>query len=648
MKARNLFFFLTLFSLLYTSVFSVEDSCPSGMRKMYVDDTNMVSYGSARKWLGAVCFFNFPGSLFFQRKVLIEPRFEVHLKAAVDAIEQIENASEQNVYAFTIVITGNKNTISGLKSRTVTGGASASQTYSELGYNNFVNAVVIEFDFVKDYEDPDGSSFSIRYCRSSCMSSDYRATVSQKLTSQRYVAGQKNEWDFRLVYANKQLTLYSGPNAVLHTMSYDLESYLGTNIAYVGFTGYMESTRGEINLQGTFVCEDNYVISKMGGSFYENYDDFYSYSTYEPGATIQYAFEFINTEGKEVPHTYGYDIWDYNFYVTQDCDSKGAYTISKFNNYTLYITTTACNTIGKHTIRVNEAKKGAGIEMFYYVKSGDMSLITLVGHDGIIGTVPTKSDTDTYYLNYGDGTSGDFIFQNDLIIVLDFSITDEFGNKVTPTSIDSLFTLKKVNTDGSTTVASADSISYTFVENGDYYQMTVTVMEIGTYQIEQSDYMEKPIKFTVIPGEASSTNSYCVLEGYTSAPTVNLDTNLNYICYIKDSSGNDIPINTFIQNSKYEFTCSVDKTWPSTNSYSPAITNGDSSYKCSYKTSEIGNFAFNGYLRLKSTKEKTKLTTKLNQFYVRGKPADYTIKKIYNPSTNSWIDIDTATNTIIT
>ena len=522
---------------------------------MYVDDTNMVSYGSARKWLGAVCFFNFPGSLFFQRKVLIEPRFEVHLKAAVDAIEQIENASEQNVYAFTIVITGNKNTISGMKSRTVTGGASASQTYSELGYNNFVNAVVIEFDFVKDYEDPDSSSFSIRYCRSSCMSSDYKATVSQKLTSQRYVAGQKNEWDFRLVYANKQLTLYSGPNAILYTMNYDLESYLGTNIAYVGFTGYMESTRGEINLQGTFVCEDNYVISKMGGSFYENYDDFYSYSTYEPGATIQYAFEFINTEGNEVPHTYGYDIWDYNFYVTQDCDSKGAYTISKFNNYTLYITTTACDTIGKHTIRVNEAKKGAGIEMFYYVKSGDMSLITLVGHDGIIGTVPTKSDTDTYYLNYGDGTSGDFIFQNDLIIVLDFSITDKFGNKVTPTSIDSLFTLKKVNTDGSTTVASADSISYTFVENGDYYQMTVSVMEIGTYQIEQSDYMEKPIKFTVIPGEASSTNSYCVLEGYTSAPTVNLDTNLNYICCIKDSSGNDIPINTFIQNSKYEFTC---------------------------------------------------------------------------------------------
>ena len=199
MKARNLFIFLIIFSLLYTSVFSVEDSCPSGMRKMYVDDTNMVSYGSARKWLGAVCFFNFPGSLFFQRKVLIEPRFEVHLKAAVDAIEQIENASEQNVYAFTIVITGNKNTISGMKSRTVTGGASASQTYSELGYNNFVNAVVIEFDFVKDYEDPDSSSFSIRYCRSSCMSSDYRATVSQKLTSQRYVAGQKNEWDFMIL-----------------------------------------------------------------------------------------------------------------------------------------------------------------------------------------------------------------------------------------------------------------------------------------------------------------------------------------------------------------------------------------------------------------------------------------------------------------
>ena len=78
--------------------------------------------------------------------------------------------------------------------------------------------------------------------------------------------------------------------------------------------------------------------------------------------------------------------------------------------------------------------------------------------------------------------------------------------------------------------------------------MTVKVMEIGTYQIEQNDYMEKPIKFTVIPGEVSSINSYCVLDGYSSAPTVNVATTLYYICYLRDSYSNEIPINNFIQN----------------------------------------------------------------------------------------------------
>ena len=97
MKARNLFIFLIMFSLLQTSTTFAEDSCPSGMRKTDFDDTNMDSYGSARRWLAAVCFFQFPGSLFFHRKVLIEPRFEVHLKAAVDAIDVLENTSKQKI-----------------------------------------------------------------------------------------------------------------------------------------------------------------------------------------------------------------------------------------------------------------------------------------------------------------------------------------------------------------------------------------------------------------------------------------------------------------------------------------------------------------------------------------------------------------------
>ena len=183
MKARNLFIFLIIFSLLIASTTSVEDSCPSEMRKTYVDDLNMVSYGSARKWLASVCFFQLPGSLYFQRKVLIEPRFEVHLKASSRAVDFVENSDEQKLYGFTIVISGYKNTISGMNSRIIDGSqvSPSSLQFNDIGYNNFINALIIEFDFVKDTNDPDANSFSMRYCSSTCgTSSDTKAFAKKK------------------------------------------------------------------------------------------------------------------------------------------------------------------------------------------------------------------------------------------------------------------------------------------------------------------------------------------------------------------------------------------------------------------------------------------------------------------------------------
>ena len=649
MKARNLFIFVIIFSLLFSSIIA-DDTCPDGMRKTYVDDMNMRQHGSARRWLAAVCFFQFPGSLWFSRQVLIEPNFEVHLKAAVDAIDIVESSGEQKIYGFTIVISGNRNTISGLEGRTVNGGTSSSLTFTDIGYNNFLNALIIEFDFVADRYDPDQDSFSVRYCDTTCHSYDNLDFVMFKkaLSKQKYIAGQRNEWDFRLVYKRKILYLYSGPNEVIYIGNFDLEEKLGTNVAYVGFTGFMESNRGEINLMGTFMCEDNYVITRMQGNFYENGMQ-YTTKDYEPGQTINYAFSFINNKGEKVPHTYGYGIWNYTFFVSQDCETKVSYTISKIDDYTLLITTQACKKVGEHSIRLNEEIKGVGKKSYYNIVPGPMHTISLVGHDGIITAVPMKSDTDVFYLNFGDGNSGDFIIKENLKIVLDFKISDQYGNKVSITSPNTLFTLKKVNDAGETSNVNSNIINYILLEedNEEYYQMTISVTEIGTYQIEKNDYMEKPIKFNVIPGEASPTKSICYLNGYSSAPTVNIGITLSYKCFLRDSNGNEIPIKTFRQNSKYEFSCSIDKQWPTIINYSPTkIDEEQSFYNCIYVTSEIGNFAFNGNLILKSTKETTKIMSQINQFYVRGKPSEYTIKKIFEPSSKTWIDFDT--NTIIT
>ena len=117
MKAKiNIFVQFILLILLSTFIVA-EDSCPAGMRRTYVDDVSMIPYGSARAWYAAVCYFQWPGSLFFKRKVLIEPRFEVHLKAALEKVTTVEKTDEQKIYGFTIVISGYKNTVSGYVSR---------------------------------------------------------------------------------------------------------------------------------------------------------------------------------------------------------------------------------------------------------------------------------------------------------------------------------------------------------------------------------------------------------------------------------------------------------------------------------------------------------------------------------------------------
>ena len=342
MKTSNCFYLLLIFLSLFAINLAQSDSCPAGMRKTYVDDYNMNQYGAARKYMAAISFFQWPGSLFFSRKVLIEPRFEVHLKASTQYIDIIESENERKIYGFTIVISGYKNTISGYVSR-----KGKTYVYTDIGYNNFVNSLVIEFDFEKNDYDPDSNSFSLRFCDTSCNSNDRDTNIvihSARLTSQKYDSTKDNDWDFRLFYANKRLSLYSGPNELMFSTNFDLEAKLGTNIAYVGFTGFIESNRRELSIVGTFICEDNYQISKMPGNFYVNNGKFDT-AIYEAGAPINYIFSFINDKDQLVPHTFGYKIWNYTFSLNTDCDQSSD-TIAKDTNYTLILSMRACTKVG--------------------------------------------------------------------------------------------------------------------------------------------------------------------------------------------------------------------------------------------------------------------------------------------------------------
>ena len=57
------------------------ETCPVGMRKIYLDETNMNPIYGARLIPLSIAYYEaLGGALWYKSKILIEPRFEVHLK----------------------------------------------------------------------------------------------------------------------------------------------------------------------------------------------------------------------------------------------------------------------------------------------------------------------------------------------------------------------------------------------------------------------------------------------------------------------------------------------------------------------------------------------------------------------------------------
>lgn len=90
-------------------------------------------------------------------------------------------------------------------------------------------------------------------------------------------------------------------------------------------------------------------------------------------------------------------------------------------------------------------RKGNAPKRYYIVHPGPLKTINLIGINGNIGTVPYINNKDNIYLNYGDSFNGDFIFKENLNLILDFEFIDQYGNSVTIESPSTLFNLKEVS-----------------------------------------------------------------------------------------------------------------------------------------------------------------------------------------------------------
>ena len=605
-------------------IIHTQDSCPTGMRKTYLDETTATDEGSARNYVPSLNFYEGNGALWYRRKVLIEPRFEVHLKVGIKRIDIIESNKEQSLEGFTIVISKNKNKLS-----------SSSNNY--IGYNGFTKSYIIEFDFNKNLHDPDDNSFSFRYCDSECTNDDDNAFISGKIVNQRYDPTKDMNWDFRLIYVDKKLYLYSGPNEVIFTYSVDIQSILESNTAYIGFTGNMNGNRRELNVLGTFICEDNFDISKMSGKFYVNDQELDTY-TYKAGETVQYLFSFINNKGQVIPHCFKQGIWTYSFSLSLDCAASNLQIRMK-DEYNLFLSMNACNVLGEHKIGISEFSHGVGPEKTYIIVGGALNKIILIGHDGILGNLDSFStiSNGVRILNYGIA-EGDFPLKGGSIdIVLDFEVKDSFGNNadIGSTSNEMLsatgFTLAKAN---------SASLSMRII-NGKY-QLVITIVNTGNYEIVKNSFMSEAIKFNVIIGGVSTGDSYCTLEGFTAQPTLKQGDTASYNCYFKDGKGNIMDINTFIALDEYDFSCQTKKTSPTSKTYSNTFANKGNYYQCSFEISESGVYQFYGYLSPKGKTSKITITPKINIFYVSSTSFFLDNAKIYNYYTKKWISIENA------
>ena len=572
-----------------------------------------------RNYNPAINFHDGNGALWYRRKILIEPRFEVHLKASIEGIENPDPNKEYILEGFTIVISKNKNALS-------------EGPGDYIGYFGFTKSYIIEFDFNRNLNDPDSNSYSLRYCDSDCSNDDAKALINGKLIYQRFDPTRTNNWDFRLVYEDKKLFLYSGPNDIIFTYNVDFYDVLQSNTAYIGFTGYMDNYGKELNVLGTFICEDNFDITRMVGQFYVD-DETYDTYAYKAGEEIQYLFSFINVKGQVIPHCFGQGIWQYSFSLLVDCPSSNI-QISAKDEYNLLFSMNACNALGEHKIAITETSQGTGPDNKYRIISV-LNTITLVGHDGQITNIDSFSllSEGDRTLTYGEKDGEFSLDEGSLSITLDYEMKDIFGNfaEIGTTSKEMLMT-------SGFSLSSENSAILEMKKIDSHYQLIFTVYKVDIYKIINNGYMSEAIVFEVISGDISITNSYCTLEGYTEIPTLQKGDTVHYNCYFKDIKGN--LINTFLVLEKYDFSYQASVS-PLQHTFINSIEDKTNHFDYTLQLTESGIFVFNGYLNPKGIiNQKFEIPPKLNKVYVYSNDFQLLHGLIYNPYYGNMIDID--------
>ena len=249
---------LLLFSILISLLLSLStvhsETCSSGMRKTYLDNTNTNIIGAARRIPLSIAYYEARGgAVWFNRRILVEPRFEVHLKVSVTDLTKDQDDWQHIIDGWSIVISTTSNKLG--------------YPYGAIGYQDFTNSYVVETDLFQNAGDFSCNTLSIHKCTGTAVCSASESGTKQvNLVNQIYNPSVPQTFDIRLMYSDGVVKVYSGDQQML-TDNFNFTDVYGSEALYLGFTGFFRGNRKELNMLGSFICEDNYDVTKMNGHF---------------------------------------------------------------------------------------------------------------------------------------------------------------------------------------------------------------------------------------------------------------------------------------------------------------------------------------------------------------------------------------------
>jgi hypothetical protein len=599
----------------------------------------MMRMGTASLNPLAISWYEGEGGLWFNRKVLVHPRFELGLRVEINEYGCYDPDSDA-LDGWTIILSKTNNYLYG------PGGS--------IGYQGIYDALVTEVDlyYNQEHGDLSGNTISVHKCyKKACAPTEGSDTVQRNLPLS-YDKCRRMVYDVVIIYSSGYFTVQLGDNPMV-SFQENLGSKFDQNWAYVGFTGFFRGRRRDLQIAGSYLCEDDY----NNNSFYYTFlgSSTLVLSQTNPaimpaGNSGTFTIRFTDITGAAVPHTLGLDMWTWNFTLTSPCGSVSSLTT--LDDYRLQFIVSNCNKVGDYNI-IFQTDKGTAPAIPYRIAARSFDVLQFVAYEGRSATEATVTKIDIldgfYKFNWGT-LNGDFSLD-------EFSVSKGLSFEVN--SMDSFGNIFQLGTDP-TTIASRLGLSVTnslrtitpsisVVSNG-RYRIFIPITFLGTYIIKSTKFplpSDKRYKFNVMQGRPVTTKSICTMQGYTSTPTLDVGISVKIICQVYDQGGNLISP-TFAQNNYgYRFGSKlvVVNYEGKTSQSDISCTNMSDNYFC--VTSSIGNgkFTFVPYFQ---TRELTQVNipTQLDTFYVQPTPSDINRVKVYDYGTNSFLGLTNRVATV--